>query len=96
MELIVFEKDSYYKLMEETMVLMYKVIHEKHKQIQSATEEEHDFLTTEQALKLMGLKSKKRLYMLRDEKLIDYYQHGRRKLYSKKSIIAYLNGQKIV
>ncbi|TPN82957.1 helix-turn-helix domain-containing protein [Aquimarina algicola] len=95
MEVIVFEKETYFKLMEETMTLMYKVIEEKHKEAIANAEEEKEFLTTKEALKLMGLKSKTRLYALRDQKIIEYYQHGRRKLYSKKSIIAYLNGQKI-
>ncbi|WP_033566540.1 helix-turn-helix domain-containing protein [Aquimarina longa] len=95
MEIIVFEKESYYKLMEETTALMYKIIQQTHLETVKATTSEHDFLTTKEALQLMGLKSKGRLYKLRDEKLIDYYQHGRRKLYSKQSILAYLNSQKI-
>ncbi len=95
MELIVFEKDSYYKLMEETMVLMYKVIQEKHKEISSVDEDEKDFISTTEAMKLLRIKSRNRLYDLRDQKAIVFYQHGRRILYSKKSIIAYLKGQEI-
>jgi len=95
MELIVFEKDSYYKLMEETMVLMYKVIHEKHKEMKIATSDENDFLNTTEAMKLLKIKSRNRLYDLRDEKSIVVYQQGGRVLYSKKSIIDYLKGQEI-
>ncbi len=95
MELIVFEKDSYYQLMEETLVLMYKVIHEKHKETISIEQDENDFISTTEAMKLLRIKSRNRLYDLRDQKAIVFYQHGRRILYSKKSIITYLKGQKI-
>lgn len=95
MELIIFEKDSYYKMMEEMMALMYKVIRQAKQDALEAAGEEGDFLTTQAALQLLGVKSRNRLYELREQKAIEFYQHGRRILYSKKSIIAYLKAQKI-
>ncbi|WP_108866884.1 helix-turn-helix domain-containing protein [Aquimarina aquimarini] len=95
MELIIFEKESYYRLMEETMSLMYKVVREALKEEQKNMTREDDFISTIEAMKLLGVKSRNRLYELRNEKIIEYYQHGRRVLYSKKSLLEYLEGQKI-
>ncbi len=93
MKLIVFEEKTYYKMYEEMLRRMYKIASEE--KALSCSEEEHDFLTTTEALKLLKLKSRNRLYNLREQKEIVFYQHGRRVLYSKKSIIAYIKRQKI-
>jgi len=95
MQIIVFEEEAYYKMMEETMALMYKVINQASKEQKQALAEEEDFITTREAMKILGIKSRNRLYQLRDEKAIVYYQHGRRILYSKRSLISYLQGQRI-
>ncbi|WP_103072260.1 helix-turn-helix domain-containing protein [Aquimarina sediminis] len=95
MELIIFEKESYYKMMEEMMTLMYKVIRQAKEDALDAKGESADFIGTKDAMKLLGVKSRNRLYDLRDAKQIEYYQHGRRILYSKRSIITYLKSQKI-
>ncbi len=95
MQLIVFEEDSYYKMMEETIAVMYKVIDQETKERKQALAEEKDFISTNEAMKILGIKSRNRLYQLRDEKAITYYQHGRRILYSKRSLIEFLKGQRM-
>jgi len=96
MEVIVFDKNSYYKMQEEVITLMYKVIQSLQDEHQkNNTKEKNDFINTKEALQLMGLKSKDRLYKLRDAKLIDCFQHGRRILYSRRSIIKYLKDQQM-
>ncbi|WP_378181995.1 helix-turn-helix domain-containing protein [Aquimarina sp. SS2-1] len=95
MELIIFEKEAYYKMMEELMGMMYKVMREAKEDAIDAKAKSKDFIGTKDALRLLGLKSRNRLYDLRDQKVIEWYQHGRRVLYSKRSLIKYLESQKI-
>lgn len=77
------------------MTMMYKVIRLEKEATMQGLEEEDDYITTEEALKLLNLKSKNRLYQLRRENIIDFFQHGRRAIYSRKSIIAYIQAHKI-
>ena len=95
MELIVFEKDSYYKLMEEMMRLMYKVVREAKTDAIKSAKKDEDLLTTKEAFELLGLKSRHRLLKLRKDKIIRGYQHGRRVLYSREDILNYIRGQQL-
>ena len=95
MEVIVFESKAFYKLMEEVMEMVYKTVREAKDDAIKAKAVSKDYVGTMDAVKLLGLKSKKRLYQLRDEKLIDWYQHGRKALYCKQSILRYIESQKV-
>ncbi|UZO81362.1 hypothetical protein NBT05_02550 [Aquimarina sp. ERC-38] len=95
MEVIIIESEAFYKLMEEVMGTVYKTVREAKEEALNSKAVSKDYVGTMDALKLLGLKSKKRLYQLREDKLIDWYQHGRRVLYSKQSIIRYIEGQKV-
>lgn len=95
MELIVFEKESYYKMMEEVMSLMYKIIREAKADAIKSAGKDDDLISTEEAYTLLGLKSRHRLLELRKEKIIRGFQHGRRVLYSKQDILNYIYDQKI-
>ena len=95
MEVIIFESKAFHKLMEEVMGTVYKTVRQAKEDALKAKAVSKDYVGTMDAVKLLGLKSKKRLYQLRDEKLIDWYQHGRKVLYCKQSIIRYIENQKV-
>ena len=52
---------------------------------------ESDWISTEEAKKLLGIKSKSKMQQLRDYGEIVFTKPGKIILYSKKSIITYLN-----
>ena len=95
MELIIFERDSYYRMLEEMMGVVYQTIRKAKEDAIDAKGDSHDFISTREAMRLLNVKSRNRLYELRDAKLIEWYQRGRKILYSKRSIIAYMKSQKI-
>ncbi len=95
MEMIIFEKESYYKMMEEVMQRMYKVIREAKVDAIQSTKTEDEYVTTEEAFALLGLRSRHRLLQLRKDGVIRGFQHGRRVLYSKLDIVKYIFEQKI-
>lgn len=85
MEIIVFEKEAYWKIQAELLERFRQVI-------QSVTKTDEDWISTEEAKKLLGVKSKSKMQQLRDNDSIKFSKHGRKLIkYSKASILKYLN-----
>lgn len=84
MEIIVFEKDSYWKMQTELMKMFRDSLKEANKPAD-------DWISTEEAKQLLGVKSKSKMQQLRDTNSIKYSKHGRKLIrYSKASILDYL------
>ncbi len=90
MELIVFEKEAYYKMMSELMALFKNTI--KEAKIELIKEQnEIDWIDTEEAKKLLNIKSKTKMQQLRSTGEIVFTKYGKKIKYSKKSILGILN-----
>jgi hypothetical protein len=90
MEVIVFEKDAYYKMLSEMMGAIKKTFKEAH---QEALKEksEIDWIDDLEAKELLNIRSKTRMQQLRSNGEIIFTKYGRKIKYSRKSIMAYLN-----
>jgi hypothetical protein len=90
MELIVFEKEAYYGMLEEVKGLVKRAIEEAivGQRIGKGNEE---WIDAEEAKKLLGVRSKTKMQQLRDQAQIKFSQHGRKIKYSRKSIVEFLN-----
>lgn len=82
MEIIVFEKQAYYKMVEE----MKKAVKDAAKN----GKEVKEWLSTSEVKELLGFKSKSKMQQLRDSGDILFSQHGRTIKYSQKSIVEFL------
>ncbi len=82
MKVIVFEDQTYHKLVNE--------IKQAVKEATSEIREEKEWLSTEEAKKMLGFRSKSKMQQLRDHGEIVFSQHGRTIKYSKKSILDFL------
>ncbi len=91
MEIIIFEKEAYYRMQKDLLKLVKQAIKEAKQEAIEEASPENDWLTAEEAKKLLGIKSKTKLQMLRDNSDIVFSQHGRVIKYSKKSILSFLN-----
>jgi hypothetical protein len=84
MEIIVFEKDAYWRMQRELMQMFQHAMKE-------ATKQPDDWISTEEAKALLGVKSKSKMQELRDTDAIKYSKHGKKLIkYSKQSILDYL------
>lgn len=84
MEIIVFEKEAYWKMQSELFKMFQNAL-------QEAKKPEGDWISTEQAKELLGVKSKSKMQDLRDTGAIQFSKHGRRTIvYSKKSVLEFL------
>ncbi|UZO82117.1 hypothetical protein NBT05_06500 [Aquimarina sp. ERC-38] len=85
MEVIVFEKATFYKLIDELTHKIYErfIITEKG----GAT----DWIDTNKAKKLLGIKSRVKMQQLRDVYAIQFAKIGKTYQYSKNSILKFLN-----
>ena len=84
MEIIVFEKETYWKMQTELMKMFRDSLKEANKPAE-------DWISTEEAKLLLGVKSKSKMQQLRDANAIKYSKHGRKLIqYSKASILDYL------
>ncbi|MGB3468145.1 MAG: helix-turn-helix domain-containing protein [Cyclobacteriaceae bacterium] len=90
MEVIVFEKESYYQMQKELVQLFKQAIKEAREEAQATLDPANDWLSTSQAKELLGIRSKTKLQELRDVGSITFTKHGRIIRYSKKSILDYL------
>lgn len=86
---IVLEKKAFYKLVEEVVQRVKKT--EKPIKDQQAS----DWVNAIEAKQLLGIKSTGKLRKLLYDNHITASQHGRTILYSKKSILAFLEKNKI-
>ncbi|MBS1635412.1 MAG: helix-turn-helix domain-containing protein [Bacteroidetes bacterium] len=84
MEIIVFEKETYWKMQTELMQMFQKALKE-------ANKEEDDWIPTEKAKALLGVKSKSKMQELRDNDCIKFSKLGKKTImYSHKSILDFL------
>ena len=86
MELIVIESAAYNKLLEEQAKIIRKAVADAILDMQQNTSADQDWLTIEQARKLLPYRSKTRWQQLRDQKKVEFTKMGRKILYSRKSI----------
>ena len=82
MKVIVFEDHAYYKMLEEFSGMV--------KEAANGLKEDEQWLSTDEAKKLLGIKSKSKMQQLRDAGEIEFSQNGRIIKYYKPSLTAYL------
>lgn len=87
MEIIVFEKESYYRLQRELIRMFQDAL----KETTSKKQTENDWLSEEEASKFLPYKSKKKWQQLRNSGEIRFMQVGRKIRYSQKSILSYMD-----
>lgn len=91
MEVIVFESEAYKNLQKELMQQMYGIIKDAKEEALRNADPAQDWIDTEEAKTLLGVKSKTKMQELRDMGEIIFSQSGRIVKYSKSSILEYLN-----
>lgn len=85
MDVIVFEKETYWKMQSQLMQMFRNALTE-------ATRQPDDWIPTEQAKALLGVKSKSKMQQLRSTGAIGFSKHGHKSImYSRQSILDYLN-----
>ena len=90
MELIVFEKEAYYKMIAEiTAIIKASIKDAQLEVIKSKTEV--DWIDADEAKELLNVRSKTKMQQLRSSGDILFTKYGRKIKYSKKSIINLLN-----
>ncbi|MCC6370632.1 MAG: helix-turn-helix domain-containing protein [Bacteroidia bacterium] len=82
MEIIVFEKETYWQMQEQLMRLFRDTL-------KNSKMDSDEWLSPNEAMQLLGIK-KGRMQQLRDKGAIKFSQHGRKIKYSKASITKYL------
>ncbi|XOV68611.1 MAG: hypothetical protein ACFHU9_05410 [Fluviicola sp.] len=82
MEVIVFEKESFYKLIDELTIRIIEDVERRKK--------EQEWIDEEDAKALLGIKSKSKLQQLRDNLKIEFSQFGKVIRYSRSSILNFL------
>ena len=91
MEVIIIDSKAFKKLKEDLFEEFKQVLIEAKKESLAQLAMESDWISTEEAKKLLGIKSKSKMQQLRDYGEIVFTKPGKIILYSKKSIITYLN-----
>ena len=91
MEVIIIDSKAYKKLKEELFEEFKQVLIEAKKESLAQLALESDWVNTSEAKRLLGVKSKSKMQQLRDYGEIVFTKPGKIILYSKKSIIDYLN-----
>lgn len=87
MEIIVFEKESFYKLIDE---LTIRIIRNTEKHFNK-----EEWVDESEAKFLLGIKSKSKLQQLRDNIKIEFSQFGKIIRYSRSSILRFLEQNRI-
>ncbi|TNE53147.1 MAG: DNA-binding protein [Bacteroidetes bacterium] len=82
MDIIVFEKESFYKLIDELSVRIYKNAERYFKH--------EEWINEQEAKRLLGIKSRGKLQQLRDDLQIEFSQFGKIIRYSRSSILRFL------
>lgn len=95
MEVIIIGSKAYKKLQEEQLQRFKEVLIEANKEALLQLSMETDWIRTEEAKNLLGVKSKSKMQQLRDYGEIEFTQPGKIILYSKKSIVDYLNRHRV-
>ena len=91
MEVIIIDSKAFKKLKEDLFEEFKQVLIEAKKETLAQLAMESDWISTQEAKKLLGIKSKSKMQQLRDYGEIVFTKPGKIILYSKKSIITYLN-----
>jgi hypothetical protein len=86
MDIIVFEEATYWKMQRDLM----KMFKEELIRAKREAEQKDEWLSWEDAKKIIGYKSKRQWQKLRDQGLIKYSQHERSIRYSKQSLLEFL------
>lgn len=87
MEIIVFEKESFYKLIDELTIIIIRNSEKHFNKEEWVDESELKFL--------LGIKSKSKLQQLRDNIKIEFSQFGKIIRYSRSSILRFLEQNRI-
>ena len=87
MKVIVIEEEAYYTMLREFADMVKKAAKE--------FKVESEWLTEQEAKDLLGIKSKSKLQQLRDSLDIEFSQHGKIIRYSKSSILAFLEKNRV-
>ncbi len=87
MDVIVFERESFYKMIDELTIRIIKNVERNYKQ--------EEWIDDIEAKKLLGIKSKTKLQQLRDALKIEFSQFGKIIRYSRSSILAFLESNRI-
>tara|TARA_B100001057_G_scaffold395474_1_gene405015 strand:- start:804 stop:1106 length:303 start_codon:yes stop_codon:yes gene_type:complete len=95
MEVIIIGSKAYKKLQEEQLQRFKEVLIKANKEALLQLSMESDWIRTEEAKNLLGVKSKSKMQQLRDYGEIEFTQPGKIILYSKKSIVDYLNRHRV-
>lgn len=82
MEIIVFEKESFYKMIDELTIRISRNVERRYT--------EQEWLNEVEAKSLLGIKSRSKLRELRDELMIEFSQFGKIIRYSRSSILKFL------
>ncbi|MCR9171905.1 MAG: helix-turn-helix domain-containing protein [bacterium] len=87
MEIIVFEKESFHKMLEELAI----------RNFQTAKKffEKEEWIGAEEAKKILGVKSKGKLQQMRDNFQIEFSQFGKIIRYSRTSIYKFLEKNRV-
>ena len=94
MEIVVFQKEAYYKMVGELISMFEDSIRKIHDEA-GKNSTAVDWIELDEAKRLLGLKSKTVMQRLRSNGDIVFTKYGKKIKYSRKSIMEYLNKNKI-
>jgi hypothetical protein len=95
MNIIVFESEAYYKLLAEQIELFKQSLAESQTFSAESKLNSKEWLTESEAKEIIPYRSKTKWQDLRDQGAVEFAQFGRKILYSKKSLYAYISKNKI-
>jgi len=95
-EVIIIDSKAYEQLKEELVSEMREAVRDAMHQVMEERGMDSDWVKKEPAMEMLGIRSKSKLQDLRDNSEIDFSQRpgGRIILYSKQSILEYLERNK--
>jgi hypothetical protein len=93
MNVIVFEKESYYKMLSEVITFVKNEVTKSLKSSETRNKDD-DWISPEEAKKLLEVRSKTKMQQLRNSNEIQFAKYGRKIKYSRDSIIKFLNRNK--
>ena len=87
MKVIVFQDEAYNSLIKDIEKMVKRAI-----QVSEPSTKQKEWISENEAKELLGFRSKSKMQQMRDDRLIVFSQHGRTIRYSRKSIMAFING----
>lgn len=87
MEIIVFEKEAFYKMIDELTIRAFKNAERYF--------EKNEWIGAEEVKKILGVKSKAKLQQMRDNFEIEFSQFGKIIRYSRSSILKFLEKNRV-